>query len=813
MKIRSPLILVAGLFLALFLVPGSRAYVEERYTLARVINESTNIVLVRIERVNKERKLIFYKKVADLKGKHPADVIKHNLGVGGFNLREQTLPMEWAEVGKLAIFFHNGGASETCIGKYWYQAYAGGEWWNHSHGEPYMCRTFCGEIEALQAAVEKLLKNEDVIVPATVSKTDLRIQKVLATMKKPNDYIIVEPPKIEKVKLEDVAGFSEMMELPRVPGRAQGAIPIDFDGDGYLDLLLVGTNGLCLLRNNQKGNFEEVTQKWGLGQDEGGHAVAFADYNRSGRPSLLTSDGKLYTNLGDTFRDDTKLLPETPKRVSNPGEALAWMDVDGDGRPDIVCALGAKGLTVFRNTGGDGGKWFEDISAKVGLGPEGLGLEPASFLNAVDLNGDGRPDFILTMEKPLVALNQNGVFKPSLDTGISFPGPPRPALAFADYRNVGMPGLFISNSTRPGALADWQMLGTLTADEDKALNAGPDFAPGESPVVKVGKDSWTWQPVKARGNGTLEIARDDSTPNACYAFTTFDWPKAEQVTLYFGSQHGLTAWANGKQVYEFKGKRPYAPDTEGVPVDVKAGKNTLLLKALDDDTVWRTCVRVSPLNLYPPPGVRLYQSDGKGKFTDVTLQTGDLGQLRADCVSATWGDLDNDGHLDLIVTDKNGLVRVYRNLGDGKFRYVTHELGLEQKFKAGGVICADFNNDGKLDLVLLGANRGDPPVCLMSKVKTQHAPLTVRFGGPDSAIGAIVRLLHGDGKLVGTHTIAGGDGRTLQGVPEARFAAPPGKYRVEVRYSSGATRAKALELAAKPTWETIDEKTPVAAGK
>ena len=50
--------------------------------------------------------------------------------------------MEWAEVGKTAIFFHNGGASETCIGSYWYQCYPNGEWWGLSHGEPFLLRSF-----------------------------------------------------------------------------------------------------------------------------------------------------------------------------------------------------------------------------------------------------------------------------------------------------------------------------------------------------------------------------------------------------------------------------------------------------------------------------------------------------------------------------------------------------------------------------------------------------------------------------------------------------------------------------------------------
>ncbi|MBI1917794.1 MAG: VCBS repeat-containing protein, partial [Planctomycetes bacterium] len=576
----------ALLVLALLARP-TLAYVEARYTLPRVIKESTNIVVMKVVKVNKERKLIYYQKVADLKGKHPDNDIKHNVSVGGFNAFEQKAPIEWAEVGKVAIFFHNGGASETCIGKYWYQCYAGGPWWNHSHGEPYLARTYCGDIAGLRAAVEKLLKEEDVVIPATVSKTDLRIQKVKASMKRPEDYLVVEPPTIEKVPLADVAGFAEMIDLPRPAGRVQGGVAVDFDGDGFTDLLLVGTHGLRLLRNNRKGNFDDVTEKWGLTNDRGCLAATFADYNRSGRPSLLTSDGKLYTNLGDNFRDDSSLLPPTPQRVTNPGEAFAWMDIDGDGLPDIVCTLGVRGLAAFRNTGGRGtrdsgsGKWFEDVSEKVGLGADGLGQEPANFLTALDLDGDGRTDFILNLTAPLVAMNRKGIFKVSSDTGLSFPALPRPALAYADYRNDGRLGLFVTSAQRTGALLDWQMVGTFSEDEDKKLEAGPDFSPKTKPTIKIGEESWEWHQVKARGNGMLEIRRSSPSPNSAYAWTTFEWPRAEKIFLYFGSRNGLTAWLNGKPVYEHKEKRDYTADADRIEVEVKKGANTLLLKVFD----------------------------------------------------------------------------------------------------------------------------------------------------------------------------------------------------------------------------------------
>ena len=127
-----------------FLAPFGWAYVEAPMSLGAVVQQSTTVVLMRVERVDREKNLIIYRKVRDIKGKHPTDVIKHNIGRGGLRPDEWKPAVEWAEPGKLAVFFHNGGASETCIGTWWYQAYGGGEWWNHSHGEPFLLRSFSG---------------------------------------------------------------------------------------------------------------------------------------------------------------------------------------------------------------------------------------------------------------------------------------------------------------------------------------------------------------------------------------------------------------------------------------------------------------------------------------------------------------------------------------------------------------------------------------------------------------------------------------------------------------------------------------------
>ena len=141
------------------------AYVEAPYSLGQVIKESTHIVLVEVTKVNKEKNLIIYKKLADLKGKHPKDEIKHNIGKGGFHPREWQNTMNWAEEGKKAVFFHNGGGSETCIGTYWYQAYPQGEWWGMSHAEPFLLRSYCGDPEKFAEAVTAILAGKEVVVP------------------------------------------------------------------------------------------------------------------------------------------------------------------------------------------------------------------------------------------------------------------------------------------------------------------------------------------------------------------------------------------------------------------------------------------------------------------------------------------------------------------------------------------------------------------------------------------------------------------------------------------------------------------------
>jgi hypothetical protein len=165
--------------LLLAAAPAARAYVEVPYTLGRVCQESTNIVVVEVVKVNKEKGLIIFKKVDDLKGKHDKNEIKHNIGQRGYHAREWQNVMAWAEAGKKAVFFHNGGASETCTGSYWYQCYPEGEWWGMSHAEPFLLRSYCGDADKLVAAVKQIVAGKEAVVSCMVdgNKDDLHMRK------------------------------------------------------------------------------------------------------------------------------------------------------------------------------------------------------------------------------------------------------------------------------------------------------------------------------------------------------------------------------------------------------------------------------------------------------------------------------------------------------------------------------------------------------------------------------------------------------------------------------------------------------------
>jgi tetratricopeptide (TPR) repeat protein len=110
-----------------------------------------------------------------------------------------------------------------------------------------------------------------------------------------------------------------------------------------------------------------------------------------------------------------------------------------------------------------------------------------------------------------------------------------------------------------------------------------------------------------------------------------------------------------------------------------------------------------------PQAIRVLHPRNDGTFEDVDAAAAGL-KVAGHAVACAVGDYDADNLNDLAVALDDG-VRLFRNLGKGKFQDVTTEAGLAPRNKPTGITFVDFDHDGDLDLILSGAplKPGDSP--------------------------------------------------------------------------------------------------------
>jgi hypothetical protein len=249
-------------------------------------------------------------------------------------------------------------------------------------------------------------------------------------------------------------------------GLAGGVVLEDFDGDGFLDLMVSSWNlrgQLRLFHNNGDGTFTDRTEEAGLLGLTGGLNLIHADYNNDGhmdvlvlRGAWLGSEGhypfSLLRNNGDfTFTDVTE---EAGLLRFKPTGSAVWFDYNNDGWLDLFVANETKDgdrcpCELFRNNG-DG--TFTECAAENGV--DFVGYFKAAV--SADFNNDGRPDLYLSrLDGPKILLRNDGPAGPDASprgrwrftdvaeaAGVTDP-PTTFSCWFFDYDNDGWPDIFI----------------------------------------------------------------------------------------------------------------------------------------------------------------------------------------------------------------------------------------------------------------------------------------------------------------------------------------------------------------------------------
>ena len=126
---------------------------------------------------------------------------------------------------------------------------------------------------------------------------------------------------------------------------------------------------------------------------------------------------------------------------------------------------------------------------------------------------------------------------------------------------------------------------------------------------------------------------------------------------------------------------------------------------------------------------RLFRQESNGTFLDVT-ETSGLGD-RGYGMGVAVGDIDNDGHVDVYVTNY-GPDALYHNNGDGTFAEITLQAGIDNPHWGCSVVFFDYNLDGFLDLYVTNYVAYDSPEnCMDRSGRRDYCGPGGFFGVPD----------------------------------------------------------------------------------
>jgi len=406
--------------------------------------------------------------------------------------------------------------------------------------------------------------------------------------------------------------------LPETLG--SGCAFLDYDNDGWQDILLInstrwpGQAGAksypALYHNNQNGTFTDVTREAGLAVEMYGLGCAVADYDNDGFDDIYVTclgANHLFRNLGSgKFQEVTKNAGVGDASFST---SAIWFDYDKDGKLDLfVCNYVEWSIDndLFCTLDGKNKSYCTPESYK--------GQSSTLYHN----RGDG------TFEN---VTKRAGLYDPaSKSLGV----------AMLDYDNDGWPDLFVANDTQPNKLYHNNGDGTFT---DNAMTAGVAFSEAGVARAGMGVDAADYD---GSGRQSIVIGNFSNEMMALYHNEGTGLFIDEAPTSTIGKSSLLTL-TFGCFFFDY--------DLDGLP-DIFAANGHVS----DDISAVQEKVKYAQ-----PP--HLFHNLGKRRFEEVNSKLGRALQQAVVARGVAYGDFDNDGDLDVLITSNNGRARLLRNDG------------------------------------------------------------------------------------------------------------------------------------------------------
>ncbi len=435
--------------------------------------------------------------------------------------------------------------------------------------------------------------------------------------------------------------------MPEIMG--PGAALFDYDNDGDLDVYLIqGTTlepeknplfppppgwkpGNRLFRNmlaeTGKLYFVDVTEKAGVGHIGYGMGVAVGDYDNDGFQDLYVTNfghNVLYRNNGDgTFTDVTRQAGVDDPRWST---SAAWVDYNGDGLLDLfVCNY--VDFTVRGNK-----QCFAPTGAPDYCTPTAYHPVPCRLFRNLG----------------------NGKFADvSQSSGIASSYGPGLGVLCADFNGDGLIDIYVADDTAANRL--WINQGNGTFKED-ALASGVAYS-GDG-LAKAGMGITLGD---IDNDAHLELLVTNLTREGVTLFRGAGKGFYDDVTAQFGlAQATFGDTGFGTQFFDY--------DNDGLLDLFIANGAVTIINALGSSRF--------PYNQIN----QLFHNEGEGKgFREVTSSAGRAFALSEVSRGAAFGDIDNDGRVDVVVSNNNGPVRLLLNQTTPK----QHWLGVRLE-KTGG---------------------------------------------------------------------------------------------------------------------------------